>query len=226
MKNPLEYPIGIWTIPEVAFVGRTKQRALDDGWQSVGEGVAEYSGSIRGKVQGVSIGILKIVFSKPDGVILGVHILGDDACELIHYGTALAQAGKTVWDVTGTVFTAVTFHELFATAALDAVAQLEKDAWATALDKLGVDASGCVLETKLRTLLVNVGIDAQDIEEILKDIQKQCTKNDLPPMEYNAVLSVVKKYRIPQAAQTPASTSRPTPNMFNPLAKWMEGAAA
>jgi len=115
LMSPLSYPVGIWTNPEVSFIGRTRERDLADGWAEVevGEAIAPYSSTIRGRVQGCNIGLLKLVFEKPTGRILGVHILGEDACELIHYGTALAQSGKTVFEVLGTVFTAVTFHELF-----------------------------------------------------------------------------------------------------------------
>lgn len=199
LANPLQYPVGIWTIPEVAFIGRTKARALEDGYHSVGEGVAEYSGSIRGKVQGVSIGILKLVFSKPDGRILGVHILGEDACELIHYGTALAQSGKTVWDVLGTVFTAVTFHELFRTAAQDAVNQLEEDGWRALVEGLAdpneeeEGEHGAIPPHKLRTRLERLGLDPLDVNDIMREAQPKgaslCT--------FRAVLSAVTKYRIP-----------------------------
>lgn len=57
-------------------------------------------------MQQIKLGLLKLVFQKPSGKILGVHILGEDACELIHYGTALAQSGKTVRQVLGTTFAA------------------------------------------------------------------------------------------------------------------------
>ena len=73
MRSPLEYPIGIWTLPEIGYIGRTKERALADGWASVGEAVALYGQTIRGRVQGLDTGLLKLVFSKPDGVILGVR---------------------------------------------------------------------------------------------------------------------------------------------------------
>lgn len=101
MASPLQYPVGIWTLPEIGFIGRTKERALADGWKAVGESVARYDQTIRGRVQGLDTGLLKIVFSKPDGKILGVHIFGEDACELVHYATALAQSGKTVRQVRG-----------------------------------------------------------------------------------------------------------------------------
>lgn len=77
------------------------------------EGTAYYENTIRGRVQQIKLGLLKLVFQKPSGKILGVHILGEDACELIHYGTALAQSGKTVRQVLGTTFAAGSFSPPF-----------------------------------------------------------------------------------------------------------------
>jgi NAD(P) transhydrogenase len=68
---------------------------------------------------------MKLVFRVDDGVILGVHILGDDACEMIHYGMDLVTEEVTIFKVMTTCFTAVTFHELFKEAALAGNNQLE-----------------------------------------------------------------------------------------------------
>ena len=70
-----------------------------------------------------------------------VHIFGEDACELVHYATALAQSGKTVRQVLGTTFAAVTYHELFQIAALQAVEILEGDAWSDILQQIAGDCS-------------------------------------------------------------------------------------
>merc|ERR1711988_1593938 len=68
---------------------------------------------------------LKLVFDKETKRILGVHIIGTDACELVHYGMDLVEQKATIFDVIGTLFTAVTFHELFKEAALDGNSKLE-----------------------------------------------------------------------------------------------------
>ena len=57
--------------------------------------------------------------------ILGVHIIGTDACELVHYGMDLVAKKATIFDVINTLFTAVTFHELFKEAALNGNEKLE-----------------------------------------------------------------------------------------------------
>ena len=61
--------------------------------------------------------------------VVGVHIFGDDACELVHFGTTLVQAQKTLAEVLQVCYAAVTYHELFKLAARDAIATLQKDAW-------------------------------------------------------------------------------------------------
>ena len=57
--------------------------------------------------------------------ILGVHIIGTDACEMVHYGMSLVEKEATIFDLIGTLFTAVTFHELFKEAAFNGNSKLE-----------------------------------------------------------------------------------------------------
>ena len=54
-------------------------------------------------------------------IFLGVHICGDDACELIHYGMELVKAERTIDDVVNNLFSAVTYHEMYRIAALAAI---------------------------------------------------------------------------------------------------------
>merc|ERR1712050_415341 len=61
--------------------------------------------------------------------IIGVHIFGDDACELIHYGTTLVQGKKTLAECMSVTYAAVTFHELFKLAAANALSTLEEKTW-------------------------------------------------------------------------------------------------
>jgi len=88
------------------------------------EGCVDYSSCLRGRVF-APVGLLKLVFRVDDGTILGVHILGEDACELVHYGMDLVTQGVSIFKVMTTCFTAVTFHELFKEAALDGNSKLE-----------------------------------------------------------------------------------------------------
>lgn len=196
MSDPLKYPIGIWTLPEIAFIGPTHKRAVLDKMGGgdgtlVGSSVAFYKDTIRGKVQDINLGFLKLVYAKPSGKILGVHILGEDACELIHYGTALAQSGKTVYSVLGTMFAAVTFHELFKVAALRAVHDLERDNWIGILQKIGVDSKKMMKINDIKPGLLAAGLNFEDVKEICGHIGH----GDLVSREH--VLALCSKLRPP-----------------------------
>jgi NAD(P) transhydrogenase len=119
-SNPFAFPTGVWSSPEAAYYGLTSEQAKKMGIDA-GEGIALYCECLRGRVFSPN-GLLKIVFEKPAGRILGVHICGDDACELIHYGMELVKARRTVVELTESLYSAVTFHEMYkiaAQAALD-----------------------------------------------------------------------------------------------------------
>ena len=81
------FPSGIWTIPEVGYYGLTLKEALAKGYDA-DTGVATYEDCLRGRVFSPD-GMLKLVFDRKDATILGVHIIGTDACELGTRATAL-----------------------------------------------------------------------------------------------------------------------------------------
>lgn len=76
-SNPYAVPCGIWSSPEAAYFGLSVQQAKESGIDA-GEGIALYAECLRGRVFSPN-GLLKLVFEKPAGRILGVHIVGDDA---------------------------------------------------------------------------------------------------------------------------------------------------
>ena len=117
--NPFAFPTGIWSSPEAAYYGFTKDQAIARGLNA-GESMALYAECLRGRVFSPN-GLLKLVFDKVTGRILGVHICGDDACELIHYGMELVKAGRTVQDLRSSLYSAVTFHEMYKIAAQNAL---------------------------------------------------------------------------------------------------------
>ena len=119
-SNPFAFPTGVWSSPEAAYYGLSTQQAKERGIDA-GEGIALYAECLRGRVFSPN-GLLKLVYEKPAGRILGVHICGDDACELIHYGMELVKGRRTIMDLNESMFSAVTFHEMYkiaAQAALD-----------------------------------------------------------------------------------------------------------
>ncbi|MBK8551027.1 MAG: hypothetical protein IPL53_08210 [Ignavibacteria bacterium] len=83
-------------------------------------GISRVCDTARGKIQGsADDGFLKLIFENDTKIILGVHIIGRIATELIHYGMTLVQDRKTLDDVIATVFNYPTFHDLYKYAAYD-----------------------------------------------------------------------------------------------------------
>ena len=117
----------VWSIPELAFVGHTEDSAAEAfGASDIITVHTPFSETIRGNLHGLPhTYFLKLVCLKQDGRILGVHIYGEGASELIHLGATLVSAGDTVFKLQYRTFPAVTFHEIYkngAIAVIDALA--------------------------------------------------------------------------------------------------------
>jgi len=116
---PKVFPYGMYTVPEVSMVGISEQDAKTKEIK-YNTGISRVKGIARGKIQGSpDEGFLKLVFENESKKILGVHIIGRFATELIHYGMTLVQDGKTLDHVISTVFNYPTYHELYKYAAYD-----------------------------------------------------------------------------------------------------------
>jgi NAD(P) transhydrogenase len=111
-------PIGIYTIPEVSFVGATEVELTK---KSIPYefGVSRYRELARGQIAGDSYGMLKLLVSTEDRKLLGVHIFGTNATELVHIGQAVMGCGGTVEYLVDAVFNYPTFSEAYKVAALD-----------------------------------------------------------------------------------------------------------
>ena len=83
--------IGVWTIPEMGYFGSTKEKAERDGYTVV-EGTVGFDQCLRGRVFAPD-GLLKLVVDAESGTVLGVHIIGKEAAEIVHYGMALVKEG-------------------------------------------------------------------------------------------------------------------------------------
>ena len=116
-------PSIIWAIPELAFVGSTESEAITGyGEEEVISVVAPFADTIRGRLKALSsLYFLKLVCLRQDGRILGVHIYGEGASELIHLGASLVADGNTVFDLQYKSFPAVTLHEVYRNAAMLAI---------------------------------------------------------------------------------------------------------
>lgn len=115
---PSHFPYGIYTVPEVSMVGITEEEAIKRNL-TICIGKARYSDMPRGKILGAQAGFLKLIISKDELRILGVHVIGHLATELIHYGVLLIEEKKTLYDLIGQVFNFPTLHELYKYAGYD-----------------------------------------------------------------------------------------------------------
>lgn len=111
-------PIGIYTIPEISYVGRTE---VDLTTEAVPYevGIARYRELARGQIVGDSYGMLKLLVSTSTRHLLGVHVFGTGATDLVHIGQAVMGCGGTVDYLVDTVFNYPTLSEAYKVAALD-----------------------------------------------------------------------------------------------------------
>ncbi len=112
-------PIGIYTIPEISYVGRTEDE-LTDQRVPFEVGVSRYRELARGQIIGDSHGMLKILVSPEDRKLLGVHVFGTGATELLHIGQSVMGCGGTGDYLVDAVFNYPTLAESYKVAALDA----------------------------------------------------------------------------------------------------------
>ncbi|HZF12576.1 MAG TPA: Si-specific NAD(P)(+) transhydrogenase [Thermoanaerobaculia bacterium] len=117
------FPIGIYAIPEVSMVGATEQE-LTGKKIPYEVGMARYREIARGQILGDDSGLLKLLFHREDRSLLGVHILGTGATELLHIGQAVLALGGGLDYFLETVFNYPTLAECYKVAALDAANRL------------------------------------------------------------------------------------------------------
>ena len=111
-------PIGIYSIPEISYVGATEVE-LTKNSIPYEVGVARYRELARGQIAGDSYGMLKLLVSTDDLRILGAHIFGTSATEMVHIGQAVMGCGGSVEYLVDAVFNYPTFSEAYKVAALD-----------------------------------------------------------------------------------------------------------
>ena len=116
---PSPLPFGIYSIPEISMVGRTEEELSDDGVPYEG-GLALYSETARGQIVGDERGRLKLLVHRETQEILGVHIVGEAATELVHIGQMMIGLGGRLDYLVDNVFNYPTLAECYKIAALDA----------------------------------------------------------------------------------------------------------
>lgn len=120
---PHLFPYGIYSVPEISMVGKTEEELTADG-VPYETGRAAYKEVARGQILGDVTGLLKIIFHLETRSILGVHIIGDGACELVHIGQAVMAFAGTVDYFVNTVFNYPTLAECYKIAGLDGINRL------------------------------------------------------------------------------------------------------
>jgi len=124
-SNPAAYPYGIYTIPEISFIGKTEEQLTDED-VPYEVGVAYYREIARGQIRGDTTGRLKIIFHRETKELLGVHIIGEGASELLHIGQAVLILKGTVEYFVDTVFNYPTLAECYKAAAFNGLNKLAR----------------------------------------------------------------------------------------------------
>jgi NAD(P) transhydrogenase len=116
---PEYFPYGIYAVPEISTVGLSEEQAREKGI-AYEVGVARFRETSRGHIMGLQTGMMKMLFRLEDRRLLGVHILGEGATELIHIGQAVLNLGGTLDYFVENAFNYPTLAEAYKIAALDA----------------------------------------------------------------------------------------------------------
>jgi NAD(P) transhydrogenase len=118
-------PYGIYSIPEVGMVGLTSEAAEAQG---IDFEVGRYDFALnpRSRIAGTTYGMIKLVFRRDDRTLLGVHIVGEEAAELVHIGQAVIHAGQPIDQFIDSTFNIPTRSEAYKYAAYSGLQNLAK----------------------------------------------------------------------------------------------------
>ncbi len=122
-SNRANYPYGIYTIPEISFIGKTEEQLTEEG-VPYEVGIAFFREIARGQIRGDTTGRLKLIFDPDSKRLLGVHIVGEGASELLHIGQAVFALNGTVEYFADAVFNYPTLAECYKAAAFNGLNKL------------------------------------------------------------------------------------------------------
>src|SRR5438552_2424054 len=122
-SNRANYPYGIYTIPEISFIGKTEEQLTEEG-VPYEVGMAFFREIARGQIRGDTTGRLKLLFDPSTKELLGVHIIGEGASELLHIGQAVFALKGTVEYFVDSVVTYPTLAECYKAAAFNGLNKL------------------------------------------------------------------------------------------------------
>lgn len=118
-KAPEYFPYGIYAVPEISTCGMSECEVREKGI-SYEIGMARFEETSRGHIMGIERGMMKLIFSIRTGRLLGVHIIGEGATELVHIGQAVLNLKGTLAYFLENTFNYPTLAEVYKVAALDA----------------------------------------------------------------------------------------------------------
>jgi NAD(P) transhydrogenase len=134
-------PYGLFTIPEISTVGKNEEDLTAER-VPYEVGIARYSEIARGQIAGDHTGMLKLLFHRDTRKLLGVHVIGEAATEIVHIGQTVMGFDGTIDYFRDTVFNYPTMAECYKVAALDGLNKLslleETDVCCSAIDRLEV----------------------------------------------------------------------------------------
>jgi len=116
-------PYGIFTIPEISMVGATEEKLATAG-AAFESGRARFENNARGQIIGEHDGLIKLLFDPASRKLLGVHIIGERATELIHIGQMVMELGGTLDVFINSVFNFPTLSDVYKYAAYDGLQRL------------------------------------------------------------------------------------------------------
>jgi NAD(P) transhydrogenase len=122
-SNPANYPYGIYSIPEISFLGKTEEQLTNED-VPYEVGIAYYREIARGQIRGDTTGRLKLIFHRETRKLLGIHIIGEGAAELLHIGQAVFILDGTIEYFVDVVFNYPTLAECYKAAAFNGLNKL------------------------------------------------------------------------------------------------------
>jgi NAD(P) transhydrogenase len=134
-------PYGLFTLPEISMVGKNEEQLTAD-HVPYEIGIARFGEIARGQIAGDQTGMLKLLFHRETRELLGVHVIGESAAEIVHIGQAVMALGGTIEYFRDAVFNYPTMAECYKVAALDGLNKLS----------LWAECEACEITAKAPTL--------------------------------------------------------------------------
>ena len=113
-------PFAVYSVPEVAYIGETEEALVAKGIDYVA-GRGSYDKNPRGQILGEYGGMVKLLFERPSLKLVGAHVVGSAASEIIHVGQAFLRAGTTATDIAETLYNYPTLSDMYRHAAVKAL---------------------------------------------------------------------------------------------------------